>query len=59
MFEPRYIVDEHGNKTDIIIPYKDYIVIIEELEDLKAIEERKDDELVDHEDVKKMVEVHE
>lgn len=54
-FDIEYIVDENGNKTAVIIPIKAFKDMIEELEDLRDIEERRDEELIDHEQVKKVV----
>ena len=54
MVEPKYIIDSDGNKTDVLLPYEDYIELMEDLEDLKALTDRKDEETIDHEEVKKL-----
>jgi len=54
MVEPKYIIDSEGNKTDVLLPYEDYIELMEDLEDLKALTDRKDEETIDHEEVKRL-----
>ncbi|QWF71664.1 hypothetical protein KEF85_04070 [Methylomonas paludis] len=41
--KPQYITDSIGNKTAVILPIADYEELLEDLEDLAAIAERKDD----------------
>jgi len=41
--QPQYITDSIGNKTAVILPIADYEELLEDLEDLAAIVERKDD----------------
>ena len=50
--KPKYITDEQGNKISVILSVSDYQELLEELEDLTAIAERKDDPLIPHEKVK-------
>lgn len=49
----RYIYDDKGNKTDVIIPINKYENLLEDLADLKAIEDRKHEKPVSFEEVKK------
>jgi PHD/YefM family antitoxin component YafN of YafNO toxin-antitoxin module len=35
--EARYIVDENGNRTDVILPVEEYERLIEALEDLEDV----------------------
>ena len=56
MFEVKYITNELGEKTDIVLPFSDYLDLLEEIEDLKIIAERKNDELIEHSLVKNYVE---
>ncbi len=48
MFEIKYITDENGIKTDVVLPYSDYLDILEEIEDLRTIAERKNEILIEH-----------
>ena len=54
MNEPKYIVDSSGNKTDVLLPLESYLELLEDLEDLKAIAERKDENTIEHDEVKAM-----
>jgi len=50
--KPKYITDEQGNKISVILSVNDYQELLEELEDLTAIAERKEEPLITHEKVK-------
>jgi hypothetical protein len=54
MNEPKYIVDSKGNKTDVLLPIEDYIELLEDLEDLRIIAERRNEETIPFEEVKAM-----
>ena len=41
--QPQYITDANGERTAVILPLADYLELIEDLEDLTAIAERKDE----------------
>lgn len=49
----RYIYDNKGNKTDVIIPINKYESLLEDLEDLQTIEDRKNEKSIPFEEVKK------
>jgi hypothetical protein len=49
----KYIYDPKGNKTEVILPYKKYQELIEELEDLQAIEAVKHEKPIPLSEVKK------
>ncbi len=51
--EIRFITDENGNKQSVVIPVETYEEIIEDIRDLAAIAERKDDKTLSLEEVKK------
>ncbi|NLO19759.1 MAG: hypothetical protein GX121_07790 [Ignavibacteria bacterium] len=53
----RYLTNENGEKTDVVMKYTDYNDIMEEIEDIRAIAERNNDELIPHSDVMKMFEI--
>ena len=59
MYEIKYISNSNGDKTDVLMPYNDYLDLLEELEDLKTIIERKDEEVIEHQDVVNMLQINE
>ena len=52
----QYIVSEKGQRTAILLPLKEYQALLEDLEDLALIAERKDEPTVPFEVVKKKLE---
>jgi len=58
MEKPRYIVDENGTRTEVVLSYSEYLEMLELLEDLEdraVIAERKDDPLIPHAEVVKQL----
>ena len=49
----RYITSEDGSRTDIVIPVADYEELMEDLQDLAMIAERRDEPSVSLDEVKK------
>jgi len=49
----KYIVDESGQKTDIILPVDEYEELLEDLHDLAVIAERKNESTISFEELKK------
>lgn len=47
---PRYITDEAGKKTEVILSLDIFNQLIEDLEDLAVIAERRDEPVTTHED---------
>ena len=47
----RYITDEKGNKTEIILSVKDFEEILEDLSDLAIASERRDEDTISHEEL--------
>lgn len=43
---PRYITDANGAKIEVILPIEEYYELLEDLEDLAAIAQRKDEETI-------------
>ncbi len=41
--QPQYITDSKGQKLSVILPMADYLELLEDLEDLATIAERKDE----------------
>ena len=48
----RYITSEDGSRTDVIIPVADFEELMEDLQDLAVIAERKDEPSAPLEEVK-------
>ena len=48
---PQYITDANGQKLSVILPIEDYLELMEDLEDLATIAERKDEPTFSLEDV--------
>ncbi|MGB9896025.1 MAG: hypothetical protein ACP5HX_10410 [Thermoproteota archaeon] len=46
MNELRYIVNEKGEKKEVVIPIEDYEELLEDLHDLAVVAERKDEPVV-------------
>ncbi len=47
----QYIVDEQGNKTSVIIPLQYFEELLEDLSDLTALVERRNESTISHEDL--------
>jgi hypothetical protein len=44
----QYLTDEHGEKTAVVVPISDYEKLLEDLEDLAVIAERRDEPTIPH-----------
>ena len=53
--QPRYIVDESGNKTAVVIPVEEYEDLLEDVHDLAIIAERKNESTISFDESKKRV----
>jgi len=54
MEKPRYIVDENGTRTEVVLSYSEYLDLLDELEASRArrvADERAQDALIPHEQV--------
>ena len=49
----QYITDDHGDKLAVVIPMSDYKELMENVSDLAAVAERRDEETVPLADLKK------
>ena len=49
--QPQYITDETGKKTAIILPIEEFEELLEDLQDLAVLAERRDEPTVPHEEV--------
>jgi PHD/YefM family antitoxin component YafN of YafNO toxin-antitoxin module len=52
-FQEKYIVDENGQKTAVVLPIKEYEELLEDLRDLAIIAERRDEPTITFEELKK------
>ena len=50
-YRVRYITDKKGKKTEVILKVKDFEELIEDLNDMAIIAERRDEETITHEDL--------
>jgi len=51
----QYLTDESGAKVAVVIPIADYDSLMEDVADLACVAERRDDQRVSWEDVKKQL----
>jgi len=49
----KFVVDESGKKTAVILPVEEYEELLEDIHDLAVIAERKDEPTTSFEDLKK------
>ncbi len=49
--QAQYITDAAGNKTAVILPLEEYEELLEDLQDLAALAERRDEPTIPHEEV--------
>ncbi|HEY9283844.1 MAG TPA: hypothetical protein VIP46_10355 [Pyrinomonadaceae bacterium] len=47
----QYVTNQNGEKTAVIIPYDEFQELLEDLEDLAALAERRDEPTVSHGEV--------
>ena len=45
----QYITDAHGERTAVVLPIDDYEKLLEDLDDLAAVAERRDEPVLSHE----------
>ncbi len=46
---PQYITDENGNRVSVVLPVSEYEELIEDLEALAAVAERREEPTISHE----------
>lgn len=51
----RYVTDKKGRKKEVILPIKEFERLIEDLEDLAIVAERRGEETIPHSEVIKML----
>ena len=48
---PQYITDESGKKTSVILPLNEFIELVEDIEDLAVVAERREEPTISHEEL--------
>lgn len=48
---PQYITNQSGKKTAVLLPIAEFEQLLEDLDDLAKIAERRDEEIVSHDDL--------
>ncbi len=48
---PQYITDKSGKKTSVILPLSEFTELVEDIEDLAVVAERRDEPTISHEDL--------
>ncbi|MCC6499647.1 MAG: hypothetical protein IT313_05190 [Anaerolineales bacterium] len=49
--QAKYVTDEDGNKTAVILPIEEFEELIEDMEDLAVMAERREEPSISHEEV--------
>ena len=44
----QYLTDEHGDRTAVVLPIGEYEKLLEDLDDLAIVAERRDEPLIPH-----------
>jgi hypothetical protein len=47
----QYVTDDTGKKTAVLLPIEQYERLLEDLEDLAAVAERRNEQTISHEDL--------
>jgi hypothetical protein len=50
-FHPQFVVDHLGHRTSVLLPVKEYETLLEDLADLAAVAERRDEPVFGHDEV--------
>lgn len=50
-FNFQYVINQTGEKTGVLLPLAEFEELLEDLQDLAAVAERRDEETVSHEEV--------
>lgn len=51
--QKKFIIDESGEKTAVVLPLEEYEGLLEDIHDLAVIAERKDEETISFDELKK------
>ncbi|MBO9482277.1 hypothetical protein [Salinisphaera sp. G21_0] len=52
---PQYIIDDKGNRVSVVLPVDQYQELLDDLEDLAAVAERKGEDTLSHDEVIKQL----
>ena len=44
----QYLTDDHGERTAVVLPINDYEKLLEDLDDLAVVAERRDEPVIPH-----------
>lgn len=58
MYDLKYLTNQNGDRTDVVLSFSDYLELMEEINDLKIIAERSNEELIEHSFVTTMIETN-
>jgi hypothetical protein len=47
----QYVTNQDGEKTAVIVPYKEFQELLEDIEDLVAVAERRDEPTISHDEL--------
>jgi hypothetical protein len=50
-FQLQYITNKSGQKTAVILPIEEFLELLEDIEDLAAIAERREEPTISHEEL--------
>jgi hypothetical protein len=48
---PQYVTNEEGQRTSVILPIRKFEKLLEDIEDLASVAERRDEPTISHEDL--------
>jgi hypothetical protein len=48
LLHPKYIIDDLGNKAEVILPMAEFEELLEDLADLITLQERREEPMVSH-----------
>ncbi|MBN1592397.1 MAG: hypothetical protein JW941_03985 [Candidatus Coatesbacteria bacterium] len=51
----RYIVDEQGKKTAVLLPIEEYEELLQDIHDLAVVAERRDESTLSHDELKELL----
>jgi hypothetical protein len=49
--EVQYVTNQDGEKTAVIMPFSEFQVLLEDIEDLAAVAERRDEPAISHDEL--------
>jgi len=49
--KPQYVTDENGKKTAVILPIHEYEELVEDIQDLAILAERREEPPIPHEEI--------